>query len=239
MLSRTQRPREKKDAAYAVIHRKRCVGMSLKEKLKSAPKKDGWFARRILEPTYRIYSGSKLRFFIRYRPHMNDKKYIVGMYKAEFGKKPDLVNPKSFNEKNNWRKLYDRENLYTLLADKFRIKEIIAERCGAEHTFPLLGVWDEPEDIDFDLLPDKFVLKNNHSGGVIVCRDKARFNKAEAVEELKRGKRVDYSAMCREWPYKNIERRIIAEQYMGENLIDFKNYCFDGKLAYTFVWRNV
>lgn len=192
----------------------------------------------ILRKIYISFSKTRLGEIYHFHPYMNDKKYIQNLYKKRFGILPDLDDPKNFNEKNNWRKLNDRQSIYTDMVDKYRIKGIIAERIGQEYTFPLLGVWDRPEDIDFDSLPSQFVLKVNHAGGVIICRDKEKFNQTGVLKELKEALRVDYFSPSREWPYKNVKKKIIAEQYMGENLIDYKNYCFNGKLKYTFVWQN-
>ena len=169
---------------------------------------------------------------------MDDQSYIIKKYREAFGVEPDLEHPKTFNEKNNWRKLHERNPLYTSMVDKYKIKQIIAERVGAEHTFPLLGVWDRPEDIEFDKLPDQFVLKANHAGGVAVCRSQKSFDRKEALRYLNYTQSIDYFIRSREWPYKNVDRKIIAEQYMGEDLIDYKNYCFGGKLMYTLVWQN-
>ncbi len=175
---------------------------------------------------------------IAFHANMSDEDYICMKYKERFGVLPDLKNPKNFNEKNNWRKLHDRKNLYTLMVDKYRIKGVITKRVGSEHMFQLLGVWDYPRQIEWERLPDKFVLKCNHAGGVVICRDKSQFDKKSAIKKLVREQKTNYFVRSREWPYKNVEKKIIAEQYMGENLIDYKNYCFDGKLAYTLVWQN-
>ncbi len=173
-----------------------------------------------------------------FRAKMSDKNYISMKYKKIFGKYPDLDKPRNFNEKNNWRKLNDRRDIYTLMVDKYQIKEIITERVGSEYTFPLLGVWDTPDLIEWDTLPNRFVLKCNHAGGVLVCRNKETFNRKEAVKYLRKQQKINYYMRSREWPYKNVEKRIIAEKYMGENLIDYKNYCFGGKVHYTLVWKN-
>jgi len=176
--------------------------------------------------------------FLRYRPFMDDRKYIEWKYKKRFGIKPNLDDPQNFNEKNNWRKLYDRKDRYTAMVDKYKLKAVVDDTCGEGYVFPLLGVWDDARNIDFSALPDQFVLKVNHAGGVIVCRDKTTFDSKKAIKELSRVQKIDYFHMSREWPYKNVERKIICEQYMGEDLIDYKNYCFNGKLMYTFVWKN-
>lgn len=184
-----------------------------------------------------IYKYAKL--LLKDRPYLSDKKQIELVYRQRFGKKINLDNPRNFNEKNNWRKLYERNDLYTRMVDKYSIKEIISERCGKDHTFKLLASWDKAEDIDISNLPDKFVLKCNHAGGVIVCRDKNTFDLNGAKKELNSILKEDYFYKNREWPYKNVKRKIIAEEYKGENLVDYKNYCFDGKMTYTLVWKNV
>ncbi len=182
--------------------------------------------------------GRSLANRFLYRPGMDDKAFIIKQYKRELGETPDLDHPRNFNEKNNWRKLHDRRPVLTDMVDKYKVKSIIAQRVGAGHTFPLIGVWDIPEDIDFDSLPNQFVLKTNHSGGIIACRDKAAFDREGAVAELKELLASDYFVRFREWAYRDVERKVICEKYMGENLTDYKNYCFNGKLMYTFVWEN-
>lgn len=175
---------------------------------------------------------------IVFHSKMDDKEYIRMKYREQFGVYPDLDNPKNFNEKNNWRKLNDRQDIYTSMVDKYKIKEVIKSRVGEKYMFPLLGVWDSASMIDFDSLPDKYVLKCNHAGGVVVCRDNSTFNRTKATKFLNSCMKKNYYIRSREWPYKNVERKIIAEKYMGENLIDYKNYCFNGKLLFTLVWQN-
>lgn len=186
----------------------------------------------VTDPVYRI------RYLSRKGLFKDDEKYIKMIYRRMFDKEMDLDNPKTFNEKNNWRKLYDRRPIYTEMVDKYLCKKIVEEKVGKGYTFPLLGVWDKPEQIDFNYLPKKFVLKSNHGGGIIACRDKNKFDINKAIADLKIMRNLDYYILSREWPYKNVQRKIIAEKYMGENLTDFKNYCFNGKVAYTFVWEN-
>lgn len=193
---------------------------------------------RIIRKSYIVIMQSTPISYLITKPYMSDKDYIVRMYEKKFGVKPNLDCPTNFNEKNNWRKLYDRKPLYTSMVDKVEVKNIIKERIGEEYTFRLFGKWEKPEDIDISKLPDKFVLKANHAGGVIVCRDKNKFDKGKAIKELNKILKIDYYLYGREWPYKNVKRRVLCEEYMGENLTDFKNYCFNGKLAYTFVWEN-
>lgn len=107
-----------------------------------------------------------------------------------------------------------------------------------KYTVPLIKVWDNPDEIKLSLLPEKFVLKPNHAGGIIVCRNKESFDLKKAKQELKEMLEIDYFYMSREWPYKDVKRKIICEEYLGEDLIDFDNFCFNGKLMYTFVWKN-
>lgn len=187
---------------------------------------------------YRYIGDSRIIRIIRHKAFLSDKVYISMQYFSRFHEKCNLDHPVGFNEKNNWRKLYDRQELYTHMVDKYKCKSVVFERCGEGYCFPLLDVWDDPRNIDFSKLPNQFVLKPNHAGGVIVCRDKALINSDEIVRELRKMQKFNYFLPNREWPYKNVKRRIICEEYMGENLIDYKTYCFNGKLHYTFVWKN-
>lgn len=197
------------------------------------------FIKTFVKPAYIWLLNQSVSRYFMYKGFWGDKRYLTYVYKKSFGVDLNLENPKTFNEKNNWRKLYDRKDIYTDMVDKYKMKSVVNERCGEGHTFKTLGVWNNPNDIDFDELPDKFVLKANHAGGVIVCRDKSTFDTEKAIKELKQMLKLNYYIMSREWPYKNVERKIIAEEYMGENLIDYKNYCFNGKLVYTLVWKNI
>ena len=211
---------------------------NVKEHLLSSNNKAIRKCSEALYACFLSFVNGRFMAFFHEKPWMSDRRYIEKLYYKRFGVKPDLDNPKTFNEKNNWRKLHDRRDIYTQMVDKYRAKEFIAERCGEGHTARLLGVWDDPADIDFDALPDQFVLKPNHAGGIIVCRDKSTFDKKKAVKELKKALKINYYLASREWPYKNVPRKVIVEEYMGENLTDYKNYCFNGKLQYTFVWSN-
>ncbi len=193
--------------------------------------------KKLKNVTLRVLD-SRIYNLLLCRPWEDDRTYVENLYYERFGVKPDLDDPKNFNEKNNWRKLYDRNPIYTDMVDKYLLKGIVAQKVGEQYVFPLLGVWDDPAKIDYDSLPEQFVLKTNHAGGVIICRDKSAFKKKQAARELKKTLKMDYFMRSREWPYKNVKRKVIAEQYMGENLIDFKNYCFNGELKYTLVWKN-
>lgn len=159
---------------------------------------------------------------------MPDKLLIELMYKASFGKKPDLENPKTFNEKLQWLKLYNRRPEYTMMADKYAVRKYIAETIGEQYLIPLLGEWDSVEDIDFEALPNKFVLKCNHDqGSVIICRDKTKFDVEAAKKKLKYKLGKDHYEPLREWPYKNIPHKVIAEQYMSDSLCDYSVFSLD------------
>lgn len=166
---------------------------------------------------------------------MPDKMLIELIYKASFGEKPDLENPKTFNEKLQWLKLYNRRPEYTMMADKFAVRKYIAETVGEQYLIPLLGKWDSAEDIDFEALPNQFVLKCNHDqGSVIICRDKTEFDVGAAKKKLKYKLGKNHYKSLREWPYKNIKPCIIAEKYMqnssdDEELTDYKVLCFNGE----------
>lgn len=163
-----------------------------------------------------------------------DEPYLKLVYYAHLGRKLDLKNPQSYNEKLQWLKIYDRRPEYTRMVDKYEAKKYIAEKIGEEYTIPTLGVWDDPEEIDFENLPDQFVLKTTHdSGGVVVCTDKAKLDIPATREKLRTSLKREYFYWGREWPYKNVTPRIIAEMYMEDTktgeLRDYKWYCFDGK----------
>lgn len=163
-----------------------------------------------------------------------DKLFLKLKYRHNIGIKLNLNNPKTFNEKLQWLKLYDRKPEYTTMVDKYRVRDYIAEKIGKEYLIPLLGVWENPDEIDFDSLPNQFVLKCNHdSGGLSICRDKKTFDVNIAKKKLKKSLKTNYYYSGREWPYKNVPRKIIAEKYMVDDLnsnefTDYKFFCFNG-----------
>ncbi|HFI0796648.1 TPA: ATP-grasp fold amidoligase family protein, partial [Streptococcus suis] len=149
-------------------------------------------------------------------------------------------NPKSFNEKLQWLKLYDKNEEYTDLVDKFEVKKIVSEIIGDEYIIPTLGIWNNFNEIDFNKLPSKFVLKCTHdSGGIIICRDKKTFDIKKARKIINRSLRNNFFYSGREFPYKNVKPRIIAEKYMEDysqkSLVDYKFYCFDGIPKFLYV----
>lgn len=169
-----------------------------------------------------------------------DRPYLQMMYYVNMGKKLNLKNPVSYNEKLNWLKLYDRKDIYSKMADKYEVRGIVKDKIGEEYLIPLLGVWDRPQDIDFDKLPNQFVLKCTHdSESVVICRDKSSFDKETAIKQLSEAMKINYYYNSREWVYKNIKPRIIAEQYMEDTvdgeLRDYKFFCFQGVPKALFV----
>ena len=171
---------------------------------------------------------------------MDDKTYLCRIFKGVFGYDLDLNNPKTFNEKVQWLKLYDRNPLYTKMVDKFEVKRIVSNLIGAEHVIPTLGVWNSFEEIDFNALPNQFVLKCTHdSGGIVICRDKSCFDYKKAKKKIQKSLKRAYFTLLREWPYKNVPPRIIAEKYMENSktndLRDYKFFCFNGAPKILFV----
>ncbi len=187
----------------------------------------------------RILFASLLRDYGGWIP---DRAYLQMLYYLKMGKRLNLKNPQTFSEKIQWLKLYNRRPEYTVMVDKLAVKEYVAKIIGAEHVIPTLGVWDKPEDIDFDSLPNQFVLKTTHGGGsngVFVCKDKRFFDRVAAVEKLRKSMKLDIYRTYREWPYKNVNKRIFAEVYMEEKkykeLRDYKFFAFDGKVKVLFI----
>jgi len=166
---------------------------------------------------------------------MKDETYLKLIYRGIIGKKLNLDNPQTFNEKLQWMKLYNRKPEYTMMVDKYAVREYIKEQLGEEFLIPLISVWDSPDEIDFDALPDQFVLKCNHNSGtgMCICTDKSKLDIEAVKEDLRKGLKEDYYATSREWPYKNVKRKIIAEKYMvdesGTELKDYKILCFNGE----------
>lgn len=178
--------------------------------------------------------------FFRFLP---DKPYLKLRYYAHIGRRLDLKNPKTFNEKIQWLKIYDRNPKYTQLVDKYDVREYISEKIGKDYLIPLIKVYNTVDEIDFDKLPNQFVLKCTHdSGGIIICEDKEKLDIEKSKEKLKKHIKKNYYYWGREWPYKNIKPRIICEQLIKdkehEDLVDYKFMCFDGKVKCSFVCIN-
>ncbi|MBQ8422419.1 MAG: glycosyl transferase [Bacteroidales bacterium] len=171
-----------------------------------------------------------------------DKAYLKLKYRVVMHKKLNLNNPKTFNEKLQWLKLYNRKPEYTTMVDKYAVKEYVASKIGESYIIPTLGVWDKPEDIDWDSMPNQFVLKTTHGGGnlgVVVVKDKLSIDKEVIIQNLKKSMKLDLYKRNREWPYKNVPKRILAEAFLEDKttqeLRDYKFFCFDGKVKALFI----
>lgn len=170
-----------------------------------------------------------------------DRLYLSCLVRTSCGYWPKWKNPRTYNEKLNWLKLYDRRPEYTMMVDKYAVKDYVAGIIGRDYEIPTLGVWDKPEQIEWDKLPNQFVLKTTHGGGnegVVICKDKNAFNKEAAIMKLNKSLRQDIYSRLREWPYKNVPRRIVAEKFIeGENgdLPDYKFFAFDGVVRALFI----
>ena len=171
---------------------------------------------------------------------MDDEKFLSIAYRITMGKRINLKNPRSYNEKLQWLKINDKNPQYTSLVDKSLVKEYVASLIGKEHVIPTLGIWNHFDEIDFDSLPNQFVLKCTHdSGGLVICKDKSSFNKKKAKRVIEACLKHNYFWGSREWPYKNVKPRIIAEEYMvdssGDGLRDYKFFTFNGEVKWLFV----
>lgn len=179
----------------------------------------------------------KIKYSLRFLP---DKIYIQLYYFAYFKKFINFKNPRTYNEKLNWLKLNYRNPRYTKLVDKYEVKKYIADIIGNEYIIPTLGIWKNFDDIDFDKLPNQFVLKCTHdSEGIVIVKDKSKLDIKEAKKKIEDALKYNFFYIGREWPYKNINPRIIAEEYMEDNtdkeLKDYKFFCFDGVVRAMFV----
>ncbi len=206
------------------------------------------FSKKILEVVKKFFRCKKCRFGylnkIGFYRNLSDEKFLKKSFKVYMGYDLKLSAPKTFNEKLQWLKLYDRQDRYTIFADKIAVKKYVASIIGEQYIIPTLGEWDEPEQINFDKLPNQFVLKCNHNSGLgmCICKNKNKLDTLEVKNELKKGLKENYYLPNREWCYKNIHHRIIAEKYMSDSdkdeLTDYKLMCFNGKVKCTLVCEN-
>ena len=170
----------------------------------------------------------------------SDKKYLEILFPLRTGYQLNLENPKTYNEKLQWLKLYNRDPQYCIMVDKWEVKRYIAEQVGEEYLIPTIGVYESVDDIPWNSLPNQFVLKCTHdSGGLVICKDKESLNIKAAKKKLSDSLKRSYFYQNREWPYKNVKPRIICEEYMvdesGYELKDYKWFCFDGKVKALFI----
>lgn len=193
--------------------------------------------KRFLNMLKSFFTNKEMRFSYLAKlgvyNHMSDEDYLMRKFQLTFNRKLDLQNPQTFNEKLQWLKLYDRKPIYTTMVDKYEAKKYVASIIGDEHIIPTLGVWEHFDEIDFDSLPNQFVLKCTHDcGGLIICKDKSKLDIAAAKKKIEKCMKRNYYWSGREWPYKNVKPRIIAEKYMEDKnkieLWDYKFFCFNG-----------
>ncbi len=169
-----------------------------------------------------------------------DKQYISVMYRLKMHRKMNWKNPTTYNEKLQVLKLREHNPQYVTMVDKYLVKDYVSGIIGPEYVIPTLGVWEKFSDIDFDGLPDAFVLKCTHdSGGIVICKDKSKLDKEKAKKKIEKCLRRNYYTYSREWPYKHIQPRIIAEPYIEDSntheLRDYKFFCFSGKPKLLFI----
>lgn len=172
---------------------------------------------------------------------LSDKSYLSLKYRLIFKKKLNWDSPLTYNEKIQWLKIFGRTPENKIMSDKYLVKEYVSQKIGSQYVIPLLGVWENEKDIDFDSLPDKFVLKCNHNSGtgMVICRDKSSLDFDLVRKGLRKGLKEDYFPISREYAYKDIPRKIIAEKYMEDSttkeLRDYKFFCFDGHPKALFI----
>lgn len=180
----------------------------------------------------------KIGLLNRFGTVFSDRMFLKLMFRAYMGKKLDLDNPRTFNEKLQWLKLYNRRPEYTRLVDKIEVKKWVADKIGEEYVIPTYKVWDKASDVDITDLPGKFVLKCNHSGGnagVFLVSDKTAFNLEKAKARLAKVMKADIYRHLREWPYKDVRHKVFAEALLGVGIEDFKFFCYDGKVESVMV----
>lgn len=175
-------------------------------------------------------------------PLFPDKLYLKLQFRHLLGYKLDLEHPKTFQEKLQWLKLYDRNLIYHKMVDKYEAKWYIAEKVGSEYVIPTLGIFSSVDEIDYDKLPNEFVIKTTHdSGTVVVCKDKSKLDKENVRKFISKRLRRRYFYTEREWPYKNVKPRVIVEKNINvndEDLKDYKFFCFDGEPKALYITTN-
>jgi len=169
----------------------------------------------------------------RYCRFLSDEVFIKTQFWANLHHKLNLDNPQTYNEKIQWIKLYDRNPRYTQLSDKYEVRKYIADKAGEQYLVPMFGIWDNVSDIVFDDLPNQFVLKCTHDcGSTVICRDKSQHDIKKTKRKLEKKLKQNFYLRSREWQYKDIKPRIIAEEYLEnstDELYDYKIWCFGGE----------
>ena len=177
----------------------------------------------------------KICTILKIKNYIPDKIYLFLMYYILVKKRLNINNPNTFNEKLQWLKLNDRKNIYTKMVDKCEAKKYVTDLIGDEYIIPTIGVYNNFNEINFNNLPNQFVIKCTHdSGSTIVCKDKTKFDIKNAKKKISKALKYNYYYSVREWPYKNIKPRIIIESFMDDGvnsqLVDYKLQCFWGKV---------
>lgn len=177
---------------------------------------------------------------IRLSPLIGDKLYIKLKYRLFMERKCNLKHPSLFQEKLQWIKIHDRKAIYHKMVDKIEVKEFISERVGNEYVIPTIGIWNSFDDIDFNVLPDEFIIKNSYdSGSYFICTNKSNLNKDDLSKKLNISNQKDYYIYSREWPYKGLQHRIIAEPLLHDDkcpyLRDYKFFTFNGEPKFFYV----
>ena len=186
--------------------------------------------RYLIDPKYRFWKNA----YLGLNAGMPDEEYLEKAFEYRMNRRLNLDNPKTFNEKLQWLKLYDHNSLYPQMVDKYDAKEYVGSIIGKEHIIPTIGVYDAFKDINFATLPNRFVLKCTHdSGGIYICKNKSEFSYHEAKKKINKSFRGNYYTIGREWAYRFVKPRILIEEYisgLGDNgVIDYKIHCFNGK----------
>ncbi len=199
--------------------------------------------KTILKDPLIVFRGIGYYALLSVGRFLSDETFLKCRWFIKTGKKLNLANPQTYNEKLQWLKLYDRRPEYTQMVDKVEAKKYAASIIGEEYIIPTLGVYDRAEDIDFDALPNQFVLKCTHdSGGIVICTDKTKLDKQSAIKKLRKGLKKNYYIRNREWPYKNVKPRIIAEIFVTDDeyggLKDYKFFCFKGEPKFMFLLKD-
>lgn len=174
---------------------------------------------------------------------LNDKIYLKLKFRLKMSKKLNLNNPQTFNEKLQWLKINDRKDIYTIMVDKYEVKNYVSKKIGEEYLIPTIGIYNSFEEINFEKLPNQFVIKCTHdSGGLVICRDKTNLDVKKAKKKINKYLKRKYFYIHREWPYKNVKPRIIIEKYMEDEkdneLRDYKLFCFNGTYKMMFIATN-
>lgn len=191
---------------------------------------------KVIKEPKRLY----IRLLKKFSKFLNDEFYLKVLYQLRMNRKLNLSNPRTFNEKLQWLKLNYKPPILTIMADKYEAKVYVQSIIGDKYIIPTIGIWDKFEDINFKELPNSFVLKTTHDqGGVVICKDLSTFDINKANVKLNKHLKSNLFDISREWPYKNIHPRIIAEKFMEDRksggLKDYKFFCFNGepKLLYV------